>query len=515
MRAFTALVAELERSRRRDAKLAALVAYFRAAAPADAAWAAFFLSGRKLGRPVTSRTLLEWAARLEGFPPWLAELSYEKVGDLAETAALLVRGDEHAPPRALADVVASTLAEPATEEVAVAAWRSLGSDERVVWNKLASGGFRPGVTGQLVARAIAEAAGVDSDAVAHRLERAWEPTPEGFAALVDPALEDTGESRPYPFASVEPLDGPADALGAPADWIAEWKWDGLRAQLVRRGGRTYLWSEGELVTERFPEVADAARALDDGTALDGVLVAVRDGNVLPSAELRRRDARAKPTKKVLQEAPAAFVAFDLLEEGGVDVRATPLAKRRAALELLLSRAPDAAVERLPLSPAIRFDAWEALDARRAEGRARGAEGLVLKRVGAAYGEDGAWRAWPVEPLGVRAVLIYVERGSAGAEYTFAVRDAGELVPVAKTREGVSDADARKLDHFARFHTVESFGPVRRVRPIQLFELAFDAVERAPRRKAGVTLRAPRVVAWLRGENPDTAASLADVRALLE
>ncbi len=513
MRRFARLIADLERDRRRDAKLGALVEYFADVPPEDAAWAAYFLTGRKLGGSVSTRKLMSWAALASGIPDWLAESSYGAVGDLAETAALLVRRDDKTD-LPLHEIVERTLVPPITRSSASRVWRTLASNERIVWNKIASRSFRPGVTTQIVARAIAKASGVSADVVAHRLEIPWEPTAEAYHRIVDPVTDDADSSRPYALAAVSDVSDVTE-LGDPAGWRAEWKWDGVRAEIVRRGGRTYVWSAGDLVTDLYPEIADASKLLPDGVVLDGEIVAARNGKPLPKAELLRRVGAGRVTKKVLQEAPVMFVAFDVLEHESRDVRGQAYSERVEILDHVVRALPSPASEVFVRGSAFGFASWDHVAISLEDARSRGCEGLVLKYVDAAYSADGAWRALRVAPFGANAVLLYVERGGAQPEYTFALRRDDELVPIAKTSRGISPAQARKLDRFARLNTVEAFGPVRRVEPKHVFVLAFDAVEPAPRRKAGIVVRSPRVLSWLTEATLDDVDTLASVRELLD
>ena len=527
MREFARLYAALDETTATGEKVAALAEYFRSAPPADAAWAVHFLTGRRPKRLVSSVKLAAWAADAAGIPPWLFEESYAVVGDLAETITLLLPDAGASSDRPLAHWVEQRLLplrgqdEMVQRQEMQQAWCELDRRERFVWNKLITGAFRVGASARLVERALALASGVPEGAIAHRLMGGWEPTPEFFVRLVAADVRDADVSRPYPFYLASPLEGPVEALGEPGEWLAEWKWDGIRAQLIRRAGRTYLWSRGgELLSGGFPEVESAGALLPEGTVLDGELLPWSDGAALPFSQMQRRIGRKSPTRKIVDEIPVVLVAYDLLEESGRDLRAEPLDERRRRLGALLAATPSAG--RLTLSPSVEAADWPALTDARGRARELGAEGLMLKRLASGYGvgrRKGDWWKWKVEPYSVDAVLMYAQPGSgrrAGlfTDYTFGVWDEGRLVTFAKAYSGLTDAEIRKVDAFVRRNTLEKHGPVRVVKPELVFELAFEGIQASARHKSGVAVRFPRMARWRTDKRPEDADSLTTVRALL-
>jgi DNA ligase 1 len=529
VRAFAALYAALDATTKTGAKVAALRAYFASAPPADAAWALFFLSGRRLRRLLGVRKLHAWALEETGVPAWLFAECYDAVGDLAEAIALLL--PDPPTPGAGADVPLHRwveerlLALPGLDEagqkaIVVGTWRALEGRERFVWNKLITGDFRVGVSQLLLIRALAAVGGVDPAVIAHRLMGDWTPSAAFYRALVAPESA-TAVGRPYPFSLAYPLDGPPAALGAVGEWQVEWKWDGIRAQLVRRAGRSFLWSRGEeLVTERFPELAAMAEHLPDGTVLDGEILPWRDGAVLPFAQLQRRIGRKDLGATILAAVPVVLLAFDLIESAGRDVREQPLATRRAALEELVAAVADA---RLQLSPLVPGESWAELADAREESRARNAEGLMLKRRSSRYGvgrQRGDWWKWKVAPYTIDAVLLYAQpgagkRASLYTDYTFGVWSDGALVPLAKAYSGLTDAEIREVDRFVRANTLEKHGPVRAVRPELVFELAFEGLQRSARHRSGIAVRFPRIARWRHDKTSADADTLETVRALLK
>jgi DNA ligase-1 len=529
VRRFAGLYAALDATNKTGEKVAAMRAYFAAAPAEDAAWAVYFLIGRRPRQVVSNRHLRAWATAAAGVPEWLFDECHEAVGDLAETVALLLPDSpaaaaEPAPlHRWVADrlLALPRLGEDARREAMLAAWSELGPVERLVWNKLITGAFRVGVSQSLVVRALAEVGKVAPAVVAHRLMGAWEPGAALLQGLLAASADDTVASRPYPFFLAHPLEDDPSTLGPVERWQAEWKWDGVRAQVVRRAGEVYVWSRGEeLIGERFPEVALAARRLADGTVLDGELLPWKDDQVLPFAELQRRIGRKQLTRKILEQVPAALLAFDLLELGGVDLRARPLSERRAALERVVADlGPGGAIR---LSPVVDAPSWPALAAVRADSRARRVEGLMLKRRDAAYGVGrprGDWWKWKIQPHTVDAVLIYAQRGqgrraSLYTDYTFAVWKAGELVPFCKAYSGLTDAEIARVDQFVRAHTLERFGPVRVVTPELVFEIGFEGIARSSRHKSGVAVRFPRILRWRVDKRPADADRIEQLQALL-
>jgi DNA ligase 1 len=527
MRRFSDLYEALDSTSSTRAKVEAMARYFRAVPPEDAAWAVFFLTGQRLKRLISGRTLRAWALRYTGLPEWLVRDAHATTGDSAETVTLLVhqgRSDAGEPlplHRWLEERILPLRALPDEQQYTevTAWWRQLPAHELFVLNKLLTGAFRVGVSQLLVVRALAALSGLPRATIAHRLMGRWQPTAAWYQGLLAADRAHDDPSRPYPFFLASPLEqSPAD-LGSIDRWLAEWKWDGIRAQLIRRRGEVFLWSRGEeLVTARFPELAHAAARLPDGAVLDGEILAWDERGVLPFAILQTRIGRDAVSARDLERAPVSFLAYDLLEEAGQDIRAVPLAERRARLAVVL----EGRGGRLLLSDELAAVDWAALETARAAARERRVEGLMLKRRDSPYGtgrQRGAWWKWKIDPLTVDAVLVYAQAGSGRranlfTDYTFAVWQGEALVPIAKAYSGLSDAEILALDRWIRRHTVERFGPVRQVVPEQVFELAFEGINRSSRHKSGIALRFPRIARWRTDKPAQEADRLADVHALL-
>lgn len=532
MKRFTRLYHELDATTRTTLKVAALERYFAEVPPEDAAWALWFLSGRRAKRAVSTRLLREWVAEETGLPLWLVEASYAEVGDLAETLALLLPPREGGTDLPLHEVARERvlglvdLTDEEKREVVVDSWNRFGTRERLVWHKLVTGGFRVGAGRKLVTRAVAAVAGVEVGVVAHRITGDWAPSAEAWARIVSQEEGEDAAARPYPFLLAHPLDDGPEALGPPEAWQVEWKWDGIRAQLLHRSGELLIWSRGEeLVTHQFPELSRLQPVLPDGLVLDGEVLAWADDEPLPFGALQRRLGRKRVGETLLREVPVTFQAYDLLERDGEDVRDLPLRERRRLLEEVVAEVEGAALAPpglLRISPRVEAGGWAELAGLRASARDRGVEGFMLKRAESTYQVGrprGLWWKWKVEPLTLDAVMIYAQQGHgrrAGlhTDYTFGVWKGEELVPVAKAYTGLTDAEIRRLDRWIRRNTRERFGPVRSVEPEQVFELAFDGIRSSSRHKSGVALRFPRMARWRTDKPAREADTLEQVRGLL-
>jgi DNA ligase-1 len=537
MEAFARLYAELDATTSTHAKLAALDAYFRGADAADAAWAAYFLAGGRPRQLVPARVLRDVAVAAAGLPRWLFDECYDAVGDFAETVAHVLPPPSRTSDAGLADWMSVRVlplrgVDPETIADRLRGYLDeLDASGRFLLLKLLGGSFRVGVSRLLVTRALAAVSGVDAKIVAQRLigytgvDR--RPDAVAFRALIASEYAGaTASAHPYPFFLAHPLTIPVASLGAASEWLVEWKWDGIRAQLVRRGGTTCVWSRGEeLVTERFPELAAAGALVPDGTVIDGEIVVMKDGNVAPFAALQTRIGRKLLSARILASAPVVLLAYDLLEDHGQDLRNIPQHERRSRLARVVAAANAPALQ---LSPLVEMPSWDAYAALRDESRSRGVEGFMLKHRNARYGvgrtkDVGTWWKWKIDPLSVDAVLVYAQRGhgrraSLYSDYTFAVWDArdGErrLTPFAKAYSGLTDAEMRRVDAIVRKTTIEKFGPVRSVTPTLVFELGFEGIQRSPRHKSGIAVRFPRILRWRTDKDVAEADSIDALQALL-
>ncbi|MCH4877165.1 ATP-dependent DNA ligase [Pseudomonas sp. TMW22090] len=561
MKTFAELYAELDATTSSNAKLAAMQNYFAQAAPQDAAWAVYFLSGGRPRQLVPARVLRELAVAYSGLSPWLFEESYQAVGDLAETISLVLPESSHSSDAGLAVWIEEKLLPlrgetPEALALALPAlWSQLDRSSLMLCIKLITGSFRVGVSKLLVTRALASMAGLDSKRVAQRLvgytDLSNRPSAASYLKLIAPESTDEHAQRggqPYPFFLAHALSQPVDQfealLGPASQWQIEWKWDGIRAQVVKREGRLWIWSRGEeLVTERFPELESLVHGLPDGTVIDGEIVAWKAApagtedafdpqlpsapSVQPFALLQQRIGRKTLGKKILDEVPVVVLAYDLLEWNGEDWRNQSQARRRTQLEQVLA---DCNNPVLLESPVLTGEDWLDLARQREASRSLGVEGMMLKARDSLYGvgrtkDMGVWWKWKVDPYSVDAVLIYAQRGhgrraSLYSDYTFAVWDGPAnstertLVPFAKAYSGLTDEEMRQVDSIVRKTTVEKFGPVSSVKPSLVFELGFEGIALSKRHKSGIAVRFPRMLRWRRDKSVDEADNLATLQDLL-
>ncbi|NQV10969.1 MAG: ATP-dependent DNA ligase [Cyanobacteria bacterium] len=561
MREFCALYEQLDRSPGTNARVEALQTYLAAVDPADGAWALSLLLGKRRKRLITGRRLREIALAASGLPEWLFDDCHAQVGDSAETIALLL------PQLALPEVelIEQPLAEwmgerlpaiaaleaAAQAEAVLSTWAGLPPGQAFLFNKLLTGGLRVGVSTGLVTRGLARVAGLEDAEIAQRLMGGLEPSAESFRALLAPLAEAGAvpASRPYPFFLASPLD-PAQLQGwDPADWRAEWKWDGIRGQLIRRAGTSFLWSRGEeLVNESFPELVSLGEALPEGTVIDGEVIVWGSGEKRPQsfATLQRRLGRKSVGASLRRQCPMAFVAYDLLESVGADRREEPLQQRLQRLEALIASVAQGdhpERQRLRLSPGLTLGDWQELEQQRDRARGLGAEGLMLKRLASPYRSGrrrGDWWKHKLEPLHLDAVLLYAQAGrgrraNLHTDYTFGLwshppgsagmasdttgeqNAAGgepQLMTFAKAYSGLNDAEITELDRWIRRHTTERFGPVRAVEPLQVFELAFEGLQPSKRHKSGLAVRFPRISRWRRDKPAAEADSLESALELM-
>ncbi len=540
MRRFADLYSALDASSGTQARVDALVAYFSGVDAADGAWALHVLLGKQGKRLITGRRLRQICLEESPLPEWLFDDCYAHVGDSAETITLLwaqvgagaSQPLQHSLQHWMEQLLPAAAALEGSEQAEAVRqlWRGLSRSELLVANKLLTGGLRVGVAQGLVVRALARISGLEEAQLQHRLMGGFKPSAATLTALLAPA--DGAEavpSRPYPFYLASPLE--QQPAGPASDWQAEWKFDGIRGQLIRRDNEVFLWSRGEeLIGAAFPELLAAAGCLANGTVLDGEILVWPAGSDQPApfAQLQRRLGRKAPGRKLLAECPAVFMAYDLLEQGGDDWRPRPLSQRRAALEVLIRGLPETtptpAAGLLRLSPRLPLTAWEKLEPLRLQANSAAAEGLMLKHLASPYlagRKRGHWWKHKRNPYTLDAVLLYAQAGSGRranlfTDYTFGLWDGeGQLVSFAKAYSGLDDAEIKALDRWIRSHTTERFGPVRAVQPLQVFELAFEGLQRSSRHKSGIAVRFPRIARWRHDKPASEADTLATALRLLD
>jgi DNA ligase 1 len=527
MKRFAELYKQLDETTKVNAKIQALTKYFQETPPEDAVWAVNFLIGRRPKQVIPTRKLMEWCAETAGIPGWLFDESYSVVGDLAETITLLlpepVTSTEHSLHYWIEEKFLPLRKEPEDiqKREILTSWSRMNVSERFVWNKLITGAFRVGVSLKIVIKALSEFCGIDESVIAHRLTGHWTPNADFFSKLICSDVKDADTSKPYPFYLAYQLDQDIKKLGDINTWHIEWKWDGIRSQVIKRNGEIFIWSRGEdIITERFPELHQSAMYLPEGTVIDGEILPWNNGKPLPFSELQKRIGRKNPTKKILQDIPAVIIVFDILEYKGEDIRSRPLRERYSMLRNIIKLMGD---PRMILSSPVETESWDELKEARETSRQKLVEGVMLKRKDSEYKsgrKKGDWWKWKIDPFSVDAVLVYAQRGHGRratlyTDYTFAVwNDKGILVPFAKAYSGLTDEEIRQVDTFIKQNTVERYGPVRTVKPVLVFEIAFEGIQLSSRHKSGVAVRFPRILRWRQDKKIEDADSLYKIRALI-
>lgn len=525
MKAFSTLIATLDTTNKTTLKLEAIDRFLSEAEERDKLWFLALFTGKRPRRNVSTALLRQWAMEITGIPEWLFRESYTAVGDLGETISLILPEPLAYSERSLSEwmeLIAglSNKTEEEKKDFVIHAWQHLPHAERFIFNKLLGGSFRAGISAQSLINALAAHYSIDASTVAHSVMGHWAIDEVSFDDLIKGGYTDVQSSRPYPFCLAYPLDRTAAALGDISEWQAEYKWDGIRGQVIKRNGQVYIWSRGEeLVTEQFPEIRDAILQWNGDFVLDGELLAFKDDRVLNFSDLQKRLNRKNPAKKIIQEIPVMLYAYDVLEWENEDCRHRGLAERRALLEQLYR---ENACPEVRLSPVIECPDWETLANMQQQAREVNSEGLMLKHKASPYHtgrKRGDWWKWKTAPMTIDAVLIYAQKGSGRrsghyTDYTFAVKQGDELVTIAKAYSGLTDQEIKEVSSFVNKNAVEKFGPVRTVRPELVFEIAFEGIGFSNRHKSGVALRFPRIVRWRRDKTVRDIDDIEEIKKMI-
>ncbi len=533
MKRFTQLFQQVDATTSTNAKVSALQQYFEEEAAENAVWALYLLLGKTRRRLITSKVLRDIFLQAYEIPEWLFADCYAHVGDTAEVIALLLQSDSLKTPKPssyllrqwmeeIIPQVKTIKSEDVLKELVLSWWSSLNEFEVFVLNKILTGAFRVGVSDKLVIKGLSAACGVPEPVLAHRLMGDFEPTAEFYQSLTHPETEHQprSPSQPYPFFLASQIEEDKFQLEDFSRWQAEWKWDGIRAQIIKRAGEVFIWSRGEdLVTEQFPELAEYFLNVPDGLVFDGEILCWKDDRPLNFNSLQKRLGRKRVTQKIREENPVHFIAYDLLEHNSIDIREKPLSDRRSLLLNLVTQFDPTYVT---VSTSFKIASFAELQALRAQSRDQNAEGLVIKAIDSPYlvgRKRGYWWKYKVDPMTLDAVLIYAQAGSGKranlfTDYTFALWDGDQLVPFAKAYSGLDNDEIEKLDRWIRTHTIEKFGPVRSVEPIHVFEIAFEGITQSNRHKSGISVRFPRILRWRIDKPAIEADTLQNASALL-
>lgn len=525
MNTFVELFNRLDQTKATKEKLQLIKNYFLKASSSDAVWALYFLSGHRFKRLITGRMLLNWSMELLKLPPWLMLESYSAVGDIAETISLLLLNrtrNQNSHPFSLAEWIEERILplqkqkEEVIKEKIFSYWSELDSNEIFIVNKILSGTLRIGTSFALTLEGLSQALGIPKETLSQKLMGDWTPTSEFFDNLkvTDDALL-KANLNPYPFYLASPLEKNLEDLKETQEWQAEWKWDGIRAQCVHRKGNVAIWSRGnELISHQFPEIVKAISHLEDGLVVDGEILAFTNELPLPFGELQKRLGRKKVTPAMLKDIPIVFMIYDILEHQGKDVRKLPFSERRTLFENWTDIDPI-----IKISPKIAFKNWDELKERREESKVNRTEGIILKKKSSHYGvgrRRGSWWKYKIDAHSIDTILLYAQPGQGWranlyTDYTFGVWNGKELVPIAKAYSGLSQDEIYELDHWIRRNTLEKYGPVRKVKAEQVFEIAFEGIQESKRHKAGIALRFPRIYRWRKDKLPGECDSLERIK----
>ncbi|MEG0928929.1 ATP-dependent DNA ligase [Chryseobacterium sp.] len=526
MKHFADLINALETTNKTNAKIDAIIDYLERTPDDDKVWFIALFTGKRPKRNVNTNYMKEWALDITGLPLWLFQESYSSVGDLGETLSLILPPPQQKIEKSLSEwmndiVNLKDKTETEKKEFVLSSWNGLDYTERLIFNKLIGGSFRIGVSDKTLINALTKFSGQEPSALMHSLMGKWNPNDVSFRELIDAENINPDNSKPYPFCLAYPLEKELEALGKPDEWLIEYKWDGIRGQIIRRNDEVFIWSRGEeLVTEQFPEITEVIKAMNGNFVLDGEILAVKEDKVLNFNELQKRLNRKNLTKKMLSEIPIQVFSYDLLELEGNDLREKPISARRAMLEeLLLNEKP----HNIKLSQSINFEKWEELNQLRENSRTINSEGLMLKQKNSPYHsgrKKGDWWKWKINPFTIDAVLIYAQKGSGRrsayyTDYTFAVKNEDKLVTIAKAYSGLTDKEIMEVSKFVTKNAIEKFGPVRTVKAELVFEIAFEGIGFSNRHKSGVALRFPRIVRWRKDKTVDEIDTLEEIKKLIQ
>ncbi|TZF98559.1 ATP-dependent DNA ligase (plasmid) [Chryseobacterium panacisoli] len=526
MRHFADLINALETTNKTNAKIDAIIDYLERAPDEDKVWFIALFTGKRPKRNVNTNYMKEWALEITKLPYWLFQESYSSVGDLGETLSLILPPPEESIERTLSEWMNDIVGlkgktDTEKKEFVLNSWNGLDYTERLIFNKLIGGSFRIGVSDKTLINALTKFSGQESSALMHSLMGKWLPDEVSFKELIDAENVNPDNSKPYPFCLAYPLEKETEELGNPDEWLVEYKWDGIRGQIIRRNDEVFIWSRGEeLITEQFPEITEVVKAMKGNFVIDGEILAVKQGKVLNFNELQKRLNRKTLTKKMLSEIPIEVFAYDLLELENNDLREKPISARRALLEeLLLNEVP----QNISISKSLDFEKWEELDSLRENSREVNSEGLMLKQKNSPYHsgrKKGDWWKWKINPFTIDAVLIYAQKGSGRrsayyTDYTFAVKNGDTLVTIAKAYSGLTDKEIMEVSRFVTKNATEKFGPVRTVKAELVFEIAFEGIGFSNRHKSGVALRFPRIVRWRKDKTVNEIDSLEEIKKLIQ
>jgi DNA ligase-1 len=519
---FAILFHELDQTSNSSQKAEALKSFLNNSEEVDILWALALLTGKTNKKALNTKWLKGLATEISGLSDWLFEESHAIVGDLVETISLLVGNNNPIEYQKfeLSDWIVlmeilSTRDEETKKELVAAQWKKMNQKECLVFNKLITGSLKFGISQKELIQGISEAFSLDPLVINHCLSQNWDPVKITLKELIFENGEVDDLPKPFPFATSIPVENQKD-LGEEKLWHSEWKWDGMRCQIICREGKIWIWNHAEeLITDKFPELNLQSLNLKNGTVLDAEIIPFQNGKILPNQVLQTRNARKSLSKKQLQDSPIAVFVSDILECNGIDIRFNPLTERRKILEKIIKNANS---ELLFPSESIPFHKWKELDAIRNSARKRMASGLLLKRMDSMYpmdSETSTWKFWKPDSMQLTGVLMYIQKGpDLISEYTLGLWDGTKLTSITKVKTGLSQLEIKEIDAFVKKNTIEKFGPVRTVKPELVFEIEFEGLQVSSRHKSGMLLKSPQIICWRKDKTVDSADTLDYLKTLL-
>lgn len=526
MKSFTALIRQLDQTNATSQKVEILSSYFiNEEDEKNKLWAVAIFTGKRPSRLVNTTLLRTWCAAMADIPLWLFEQNYHIVGDLAETISLILPPNHQTTDLALHELIDTMInlkneKEDIKKDFIIQVWQSMDTDQRWIFNKLITGGFRIGVSKNIIIQALSKVTGFDTNHIAYLLIGNWSPEKISWTYFTTQSQQSTDISKPYPFYLAYPLTEIEYDNLDPSDWLVEWKWDGIRGQLIKRKGQVFLWSRGEeLITDKFPEFGSIADIADD-FVLDGEILAWKNEKPMDFQSLQTRIGRKNPSKKVLSDVPVRFVAYDILEKNGVDLRNLTFEERRSVLQKLFDTQH---LDCLGLSQIFEIIDKNELRILKNNASDYHAEGVMLKRKSGIYHtgrRTGDMWKWKKDPFLIDAVMIYAQRGHGRranlySDFTFALRDGDSLLPFAKAYSGLTDEEMKEITDFVKNNTIQTFGPVSSVKASLVFELAFEGIALSSRHKSGIAVRFPRINRWRKDKSVDDIDTLDQIKKLLK
>ena len=534
---FAKLFFDLDSNNSNNKKIDLLINYFLSNSALNNSWTIFLLIGKSNKRFISGKSLREYYSIIYKLPIWLIDICHQKVGDSAEVISLLLSNkiDKKSKDISLNNLIKNKLPEllKISEEEKVEMikyyWEIIPKENLLVFNKILTGSFRIGVSKGLVRKSLSKMLNMDESIISHRLMGQFIPSAKTYNFIISKKFHQKELGyKPYPFQLANPLDIQVKDLNLD-DYQFEWKYDGIRGQIVKRRKNITIWTRGEeLVNNSFPELVNLISLINDDFVIDGEILIWNSKKDCPDdfGLLQKRIRRNSPSNKILKDLPISFITYDLLELNGKDLRENILSIRREILEKLYSswkeKSTDPYFHKLKITKLIKVFDWYDIEKKKNNSRSLNTEGLVIKNKNSKYlpgRKRGNWWKYKVDPMQLDAVLIYAKGGSGKradlyTDYSFALWKDKELTKFANAYSGLTNEEIKELDKWIRKNTLNKFGPVRSVKPFFVFEISFENIQFSSRHKSGIAVRFPRITKWRKDKNIHEADTLENAYKLM-